>query len=74
MSMLFLADQLRLSLRSGSSSVQHKVSIAANLILMGIWLFASITTSVYFHSPSEKITGYVLGLAGFALTQASLFS
>ncbi|KAE9411303.1 hypothetical protein BT96DRAFT_952415 [Gymnopus androsaceus JB14] len=74
MSMLFLADQLRLSLRSGTSSTQHKVAIAANLILMGIWIFASLTTSVYFHSPFEKVTGYVLGLAGFALTQASVFS
>jgi len=74
MSILFLADQLRLSLRSGSSTLQHKVVIAANLILIGIWLFGTLTTSVYFHSPFEKVTGYVLGLIGFALTQVSIFS
>jgi len=74
MSALFLADQLRVSMRSSQSSVWHKVAIAVNLALIGIWIFASITTSVYFHSPSEKISGYVLGLAGFAVTQASVFS
>ncbi|KAE9402899.1 hypothetical protein BT96DRAFT_956097 [Gymnopus androsaceus JB14] len=41
MSMLFLADQLCLSLRS--------VAIAANLILMGIWLFASLTYEISSH-------------------------
>ncbi|KAJ3910291.1 inositol phospholipid synthesis and fat-storage-inducing TM-domain-containing protein [Lentinula edodes] len=74
MSILFLADQLSISLRSGPTSIRHKVAISANIALIGIWLFASVTTSVYFHSPFEKLTGYALGLVGFAFTQASVFS
>ncbi|KXN85337.1 FIT family protein scs3 [Leucoagaricus sp. SymC.cos] len=53
MSTLFLADQL----------------LIGNLSLIGVWILASYTTSVYFHSPWEKVTGYLLGLAGFTLTQ-----
>ncbi|KIK67259.1 hypothetical protein GYMLUDRAFT_156268 [Collybiopsis luxurians FD-317 M1] len=73
MSVLFLSDQLRVSLRSGSSNSWHKIAIAANLALLGVWLFSSLITSIYFHSPLEKVTGYVLGLVGFAVTQASIF-
>ncbi|KAJ3477894.1 hypothetical protein NLJ89_g12395 [Agrocybe chaxingu] len=44
-------------------------AVAAQVALVGIWLFAIYTTSVYFHSPFEKFTGYVLGVASFLLTQ-----
>jgi hypothetical protein len=27
-------------------------------VLVAVWLFAISTTSVYFHSPFEKFTGY----------------
>ncbi|ESK96691.1 inositol phospholipid biosynthesis protein scs3 [Moniliophthora roreri MCA 2997] len=74
MSILFLADQLRASLRCGRWSLAHKITVAVNLTLIGLWLFASYTTSVYFHSPFEKFTGYVLGLASFAVTQLSFFA
>lgn len=58
MSILFLADQVRPSLRAGGWSTLHYTSIIANLSLICVWLLASYTTSIYFHSPSEKISGY----------------
>lgn len=60
MSILFLADQLGSSFRRGSSSWPplHKWAVGANVILVAIWLFASYTTSVYFHTVFEKLTGY----------------
>jgi hypothetical protein len=58
MSTLFLADQLRASLRVRSWSQAHTLAVAANVALIAIWLFATYTTSVYFHSPLEKATGY----------------
>lgn len=58
MSVLFLADQLRPSLRVQQWSLYHKLAVAANVSLIGIWLFASYTTSAYFHTPGEKITGF----------------
>lgn len=59
MSVLFLADQLRHSFRAPARtrSVWNNVAIGANVTLIVVWLFASWTTSLYFHSPSEKITG-----------------
>lgn len=94
MSFLFLADQLRSSLApraNTTTTIYHKVAIALNLALMGLWILASYTTAVYFHTPFEKFTGYrkclptlvsntsnanslpVLGIAGFGLTQLSVF-
>jgi len=73
MSILFLADQFRSSLRIQKPSFLHKLAVNMNLILIGIWFLASLTTSVYFHSPFEKFTGYLLGIVGFALTQLPLF-
>jgi hypothetical protein len=58
MSVLFLADQLRYSLRSGKHTTWHIVAIVTNLALIVIWLLASWTTSLYYHVPSEKFTGY----------------
>ncbi|CAA7259043.1 unnamed protein product [Cyclocybe aegerita] len=72
MSVLFLADQLRPSFRPGAArrwSNPHMWAVAAQVSLVGIWLFAIYTTSVYFHSPFEKFTGYLLGVASFLLTQ-----
>jgi hypothetical protein len=60
MSLLFLCDQLKHSYRAGAErwSVYHKVAVAFNLALVGVWMFAIYTTSVYFHTPQEKFTGY----------------
>jgi hypothetical protein len=60
MSILFLADQLRPSFHAERWPTWHKWAVIANITLMAIWLFASYTTSVYFHSPFEKFTGYCL--------------
>jgi len=57
---LFLIDQLRWSFK-GRSYVRwnslHSWAVAINLLLVGLWVFALWTTSVYFHSPLEKVTG-----------------
>ncbi|KZT19072.1 hypothetical protein NEOLEDRAFT_1142582 [Neolentinus lepideus HHB14362 ss-1] len=76
MSILFLTDQLRASFRLGITrwSNAHKYSVAFSSVLLALWLFASYTTSVYFHSPLEKFTGYLLGVAGFSVTLAPIFS
>lgn len=58
MSTLFLADQLRPSLRSRVWSTLHGWAVAMNIALIIVWLFATYFTSIYFHSPMEKITGY----------------
>jgi len=77
MSILFLADQLHSSIRRGPARVtwsyMHKWAVAANVTLIAIWLFASYTTSVYFHTVFEKFTGYLLGVLGFGITQFSIF-
>lgn len=58
MSVLFLADQLQSSFQVARWSPWHKRAIVANVSLILIWLFASYTTSIFFHSPFEKFTGY----------------
>ncbi|KAJ8522437.1 hypothetical protein ONZ45_g944 [Pleurotus djamor] len=70
MSLLFLANQLNLSLRVNSSSWSpfHQIAVGATLALIAAWLLAVLTTAVYFHSPFEKVTGYFLGLAGYVVT------
>ncbi|KAH9831262.1 inositol phospholipid synthesis and fat-storage-inducing TM-domain-containing protein [Rhodofomes roseus] len=78
MSILFLVDQLRTSLASSSQDRQrvgkrwppyHKYAVTFNAFVVLLSLFATYTTSVYFHTPIEKLTGYLLGVAGFAVTQ-----
>jgi len=72
MSILFLADQLHSSIRRGPAratwSYMHKWAVAANVTLIAIWLFASYTTSVYFHTVFEKFTGYRKSLANYGLS------
>ncbi len=58
LSTLFLANQLRPSLCLPRWALHHQIAVYANMALIGIWLLATYTTSVYFHSPHEKLTGY----------------
>lgn len=59
MATLLLADQLRASFKFRAWwSGLHMWAVAANIVLIGIWLLGTYTTSVYFHSPFEKFTGY----------------
>ncbi|KZT08374.1 uncharacterized protein LAESUDRAFT_742487 [Laetiporus sulphureus 93-53] len=79
MSILFLVDQLRTSFASpppGSidrANMQwppsHKWAVLANVLVICLALFATYTTSIYFHTPFEKLTGYLLGVAGFFIIQ-----
>ncbi|KAI0074364.1 hypothetical protein K474DRAFT_1648008 [Panus rudis PR-1116 ss-1] len=83
MGILFLADQLRYSFArvrtpSGEEdsvrwSPLHRYAVCANFGLLGLMLLSIYTTSVYFHTPFEKLTGLILGLFGFALTQLPVF-
>lgn len=61
MSILFLVDQIQPSFNKDvwvRASSLHRWAIAANMALVAIWLFASYTTAVYFHTPFEKFTGF----------------
>jgi hypothetical protein len=69
MSILFLADQLQSSIKRGSAKwpYMHKWAVAANVTLIAIWLLACGTTSVYFHTVSEKLTGYCKSFDDYGL-------
>ncbi|KAJ7647178.1 inositol phospholipid synthesis and fat-storage-inducing TM-domain-containing protein [Roridomyces roridus] len=69
LSILLLAQQLGPSFALTRWSPPHAFAVIANCVLLFLWLLASGTTSVYFHSPQEKISGYLLGLICFAVSQ-----
>ncbi|KAH8828549.1 inositol phospholipid synthesis and fat-storage-inducing TM-domain-containing protein [Flagelloscypha sp. PMI_526] len=69
MSILFLWDQVQPLVRVPKKTLVQWVALSVNLALMSLWLFASYTTSVYFHTPLEKLTGFLFGIAGYALCQ-----
>lgn len=63
MAVLFLADQLRASLRFQSTwSAPHQLAVLSSVVLIAVWLFGIYTTSLYFHTPSEKLSGYCTSL------------
>ncbi|GLB37558.1 putative inositol phospholipid synthesis and fat-storage-inducing TM [Lyophyllum shimeji] len=68
MSTLFLVDQLRYSLHVERRPLLHTIAMISNIALIGIWLLATYTTSLYFHSPVEKVTGFLLGVSCFVIT------
>ncbi|PPQ93712.1 hypothetical protein CVT25_013053 [Psilocybe cyanescens] len=62
---LFLADQLKASFSiRGPWPPLHGWAVAANITLIFIWLLGCYTTSVYFHTPFEKLTGYSTSFIG----------
>lgn len=80
MAILFLSDQIRYSFArtpnstpSGGSqkdelwSLLHKLAIGFNAVVILTAVFAEYTTSVYFHTPLEKLTGYRESLLSFYL-------
>jgi len=80
LSILFLVDQLAFSLpffRPSSSSSSptskpstlHICTIQATIALVMLWFWMTITTSVYFHTPGEKVSGFVLGVVGYGVTR-----
>jgi len=68
LAVLFLADQLRQSRR-----VAHVYARGAVCALVVLWVFSLWITSVYFHSPSEKISGFFIGVACFVFSQMPLW-
>ncbi|KIL68824.1 hypothetical protein M378DRAFT_70614 [Amanita muscaria Koide BX008] len=74
LAILLLVDQLRPSFyvrrQQGQQwSLVHYVAVVANVALIAVWFLAIYTTGVYFHSPMEKVTGFVLGVLCFLPTQ-----
>ena len=53
LAVLFLADQLRQTRFSA-----HRYALGASGALLSLWIFSLWATSVYFHAPSEKISGF----------------
>ncbi|KAI0057995.1 hypothetical protein BV25DRAFT_1830544 [Artomyces pyxidatus] len=73
LSALFLADQLRQSFKAPTWSRAHAYAASATSALVSLWLFSLWVTSVYFHSPLEKASGYLLGVACFAVVQLPIW-
>lgn len=73
LSTLFLVDQLRWSFarQSGGRTwpSSHNAAVVFTSLVTVASLVALCTTSLYFHTPSEKFTGLVLGLASAGLVQ-----
>ena len=63
LAVLFLADQLRQT--RSATHIYARVAVGA---LLALWVFSLWVTSVYFHSPSEKISGFCTGLSPLSLT------
>lgn len=62
LAVLFLADQLR-----QTRSSAHRYAIGMSSALVSLWIFSLWVTSVFFHAPSEKISG----LGAFCFTPCS---
>lgn len=73
MSVLFLVDQIRPSLYARKWSLPHACAVVFNIVLIAIWFFAISTTSVYFHTPFEKFTGYRTSCFVLGLTTGLLY-
>ena len=58
MSVLFLVDQITHSLRSTLWTSAHDLAVKVNVVLIAIWMLATCTTALYFHTPFEKFTGF----------------
>ncbi|KAJ3519592.1 hypothetical protein NM688_g9279 [Phlebia brevispora] len=63
MSILFLSEQFQYSFASEVSTwpQYHKWAVVSNFFVVVTALFATYTTSIYFHTPFEKFTGFALG-------------
>lgn len=57
---LFLSEQLQYSFARASPAwpPHHKWAVLANVVVVAAAFFATYTTSIYFHTPLEKITGF----------------
>ncbi|PIL34253.1 hypothetical protein GSI_03964 [Ganoderma sinense ZZ0214-1] len=70
LSTVFLLDQLRWSFaRQRPWPFSHRTGVVFTSVVIVASLVALCTTSLYFHTPFEKFTGYVLGLISAGLVQ-----
>lgn len=58
MSVLFLVDQITHSFKSALWTPARSLAVAMNILLIAIWMLATSTTALYFHTPFEKFTGF----------------
>ncbi|PVF94684.1 hypothetical protein CPB86DRAFT_808452 [Serendipita vermifera] len=67
---LFLTDQLSSALlpKPRYISQLHAVAINSSLGLLAIWWWMAIMTAVYFHTPQEKLSGFLIGVLGYLVT------
>ncbi|KAG8747017.1 hypothetical protein FRC10_002817 [Ceratobasidium sp. 414] len=85
MSIFFLSDQISISLPlvypwlgSVPSTIQergselHKIAVKASTVLLGIWFLMSWATAMYFHTASEKISGFLAGLLAAYVVKLSI--
>ena len=64
LAVLFLADQLRQTRCSA-----HRYAVGMSSALVSLWVFSLWVTSVFFHAPSEKLSGF----GAFCLTLCSFY-
>ncbi|KAF8530485.1 inositol phospholipid synthesis and fat-storage-inducing TM-domain-containing protein [Hysterangium stoloniferum] len=73
LSVLFLHDQLqpawRLVALNKPTTLAYKTAIALSTSLLALWIGMCLATSIYWHSPFEKLTGFAMGIAAFAFIQ-----
>ncbi|KAF5321331.1 hypothetical protein D9619_001942 [Psilocybe cf. subviscida] len=46
----------------------YKFAVGVASALLGVWVLAMYTTGIYFHTPLEKATGFVLGAATYVFS------
>ncbi|KIM23360.1 hypothetical protein M408DRAFT_27926, partial [Serendipita vermifera MAFF 305830] len=75
---LFLTDQVLGVLYPSRAAVVRKVrgfenwALQGTLALLALWWWMAIMTSVYFHTPQEKLSGFLIGVAGYFVTRIPL--
>lgn len=57
-SILFLVDQITHSFKFTLWTAAHNLAVTVNVLLIAIWMLATGTTALYFHTPFEKFTGF----------------
>ncbi|KAH7098443.1 inositol phospholipid synthesis and fat-storage-inducing TM-domain-containing protein [Auriculariales sp. MPI-PUGE-AT-0066] len=50
-------------------SIPQLLSGTASVLLVGLWYWMLLMTSVYFHSPGEKFSGLIVGIVAFFFTR-----
>ncbi|KZT56207.1 hypothetical protein CALCODRAFT_436129 [Calocera cornea HHB12733] len=80
LAVLFLVDELALSWgliwyarkKGVRPTLAHLGVTLAVSALVGLWAWMVLMTSVWFHTPDEKFSGYFIGLAAYAFSQIPL--